>query len=239
MKNKKELISDSIFNMFGCNEYLINTIEEFYDWNDMLGGAALKNLSPSIEEFKKAGFKILENKDGSYNVYLPYGWTAQKMRFYSGEGTIYKQNSLYGTFEVDEEATRDNYIDEIIKVFDEKGNVRAQMRSGLLAMKRRYDVFTDIVYDCEWENIIGDPVVALEIYFGNDEEKVFSVGSVVYHENMSDGIRLAYDNELKKVLKKARELADEHYPEWRKYDAYWDREKVNEGLVRYNVGPRL
>jgi len=155
-----------------------------------------REMNPSQEVWEKLGFKFTEipGDDVLYSADLPEGWTM-------------RTTSLYGS-----------------EIVDQNGNVRASMfykasfydRTAYMSLTARYGVRTD--YRTVEEGEIS------EIYFGNENEKLFVAGVVIKNNDMTDEERKAKREEERELSIKAETYANEYYPDYQDVTAYWDDE---------------
>lgn len=156
-----------------------------------------KKMEPSIEYWEKLGFKFedIPGDDVLYSATLPEGWSLK--------------------------ATDHSMWNEI---FDEKGLKRGSMfykasfydRKAHMYLSPRYSIHTDY---------IGNGGSTREIYFGNEQEKLFVAGTVHISENASEEEILAKYDEQDKLEKLARQYAEENYPDYNNVNAYWETGK--------------
>ena len=108
------------------------------------------------------------------------------------------------------------------EIFDENGRKRGSMfykdafcdRNAYMNLIPRYKVDYDFVDD-----------VNTEVYFGNDQEKLFVAGQVSIPKDAPLEERMAKYTERDRLMYIARKYADENYPDWEDIHAYWNDEK--------------
>ena len=155
-----------------------------------------KDMTPAKEEWEKIGFKFTEipGDDVLYQAELPEGWTMRTTSLYCSE------------------------------IVDQNGNVRASMfykssfydRNASMYLTARYRVAT---YYTELED-----GATTEIYFGNEQEKLYVAGEVFRKNEMTDEERkIAREKEIEYTLK-AEAYASEYYPNYQDVTAYWNDE---------------
>lgn len=164
-----------------------------------------KEMRPSREEWEQLGFVFTDipGDDVLCSAVLPEGWSIK--------------------------ATDHSMWNEII---DENGMKRGSMfykaafydRSAHMSLERRYGVCSSYV---------GDDYSTTEVYFGNNEEKLFVAGQVHYSKDATREERAAKYEEEEKLRAIAKQFGDENYPGWESVHAYWDNEKeISNGLSK-------
>lgn len=109
-------------------------------------------------------------------------------------------------------------------ILDEKGRKRASMfykaafydRDANMRLRCRYGVRS---------NYIDDEHTTSEIYFGNENEKLFVAGQIHIDENLSWEEKRPLYNKEDKLRDAAEAFGKENYPEYEDPLAYWDEEK--------------
>jgi len=64
-----------------------------------------------------------------------------------------------------------------------------------------------------------------EVYFGNEQEKLFVAGTVHIPENASSEERKAKNEEESKLMNLARQYGIDNYPDYNNVNAYWETGK--------------
>lgn len=108
-------------------------------------------------------------------------------------------------------------------LIDEKGNQRGSMfykaafydRDAFMRLERRYGIGTNY----------SDDLSIREIYFGNQDEKLFVAGQIQITKNDTREERLEKYKQEEKLKRMAIKFGDEYYPDWQDSLAYWDNEK--------------
>lgn len=157
-----------------------------------------REMSPNKEEWEQLGFIFTDIPGDNVlcNVVLPEGWSLK--------------------------ATDHSMWNDII---DENGMVRGSMfykssfydREAHMTLNRRYGVCSCCVN--------GD-YSTREIFFGNENEKLFVAGQTHISKDMSREDRLMIYERQKQLEKMAQEFGDENYPGWESVHAYWEKEPI-------------
>ncbi len=155
-----------------------------------------KEMKPAKEEWEKLGFSFKEIPDDDV-LYMAKLPVGWNLR-----------------------PTENSYWTEIL---DENDNVRGQMfykssfydRSAHMFLKTRYKVVSKFI----------DDTYNQEIYFGNDNEKLYVAGVVNGNNSDPDDVRKAYWDTVNQYRADAELFADNNYPEWQNVHAYWDLKK--------------
>ena len=111
-------------------------------------------------------------------------------------------------------------------IFDENGMKRGSMvyknvfydRDACMYLDRRYEICR--VYVTEDRTIE-------EIYFGNEDEKLFVAGQVYRPKDLSFEEKRAKYIERERLRAIAKQFGDENYPDWENVLAYWENAKEN------------
>lgn len=160
-----------------------------------------KRMDPSKEEWEQLGF-IFEEIPGDnmlFKAKLPEGWSIKSTN-----------HPLWS------------------EIFDENNSLRGSMfykavsydRDAHMNLKTRYRIC--YVHSEEDKSF-------LEVYFGNEEEKLFVAGKVKSPTESDDyDTYYAKRDELTKI---AMKYADENYPNWRSVQAYWKKNKKKHKLI--------
>lgn len=153
-----------------------------------------KKVRPSKEAWEQLGFTFtdIEGDDILCNATLPKGWSIQ--------------------------ATEHSMWNNII---DENGMIRGRMYYKAAF----YDRHAHMYLECRYKmcNIyVGEDHSTTEIYFGNNEEKLFVAGQIHSKENETREERLARYNLEEELEEKTRNWANQNYPDWENVHAYWD-----------------
>ena len=158
-----------------------------------------KDMSPSKEEWEKLGFAFTDLPDDKVLCIatLPEGWELK--------------------------ATSHSMWNDII---DRNGMKRGSMfykaafydRCAYMTVERRYEVCST--------DVDGD-YSTIEIYFGNENERLFVAGQVHTPKDISREERKAIYVKTEKLKALAKRFGDENYPGWESVHAYWENEKEN------------
>lgn len=103
-------------------------------------------------------------------------------------------------------------------ILDEQGRIRGQMfykaafydRSAHMSLKQRYNICTDYAEE------------KVDVYFGNDEEKLYVAGTITRSLNATREARLRFYEKEDSLRKNAINWAQENYPNYEDVTAYWD-----------------
>lgn len=158
-----------------------------------------REMSPSREEWEKLGFEFTEIPGDCVlcNAKLPEGWSIKST-----------DHSMWND------------------IIDANGMKRGSMfykaafydRSAHMGLNRRYDVCSDYI---EGDNL------TIEVYFGNNKEKLFVAGQVCIPNGATREERLSKYAEQKKLYAIAKQYGDQFFPGWEDIHAYWENEKDN------------
>ena len=156
-----------------------------------------KKMRPSKEAWEQLGFVFTDipADDVLCNATLPEGWSLR--------------------------VTDHSMWNEII---DENGMIRGSMfykaafydRDAHMSLQCRYAVRSSYV---------GDDYSTTEVYFGNENEKLFVAGQVHVSEDISREEKCARYNKIEELRAVAQKFGDENYPDWQNVHAYWGDEK--------------
>ena len=153
-----------------------------------------RNMRPCKEEWEKLGFVFTD---------IP------------GDDELYEAKLPEGWSTVPSEYPKKNNI------LDENKNIRGSIfynisYYGIIAEMQLYRRYNIVV---EHDNNL------IEVYFGNKEEKLFVAGQIrnsdYSHDN--DGNK-AYFKEEDRLKKLAEDFANENYPDWKNFNAYWEND---------------
>ena len=156
-----------------------------------------KEMIPSREEWEQLGFVFTDipGDDVLYSATLPEGWSMK--------------------------ATSHSMWNEII---DSNG-----MKRGSMFYKAAfYDRHAHMSLECRYgvrSIYIGEDYSTTEVYFGNDNEKLFVAGQVHIPNNATQEERHAKRAERDKLVSIAKQFGDENYPDWESVHAYWEIDK--------------
>ena len=158
-----------------------------------------KDMSPNKEEWEQLGFIFTDIPDDNVLCVatLPEGWSLK--------------------------ATDHSMWNDII---DENGMKRGSMfykaafydRNAYMTLERRYEVCSTAV-DGDYST--------REIYFGNENERLFVAGQVHTPKDISREERKALYDKTDELKVLAKKFGDENYPGWESVHAYWGNEKEN------------
>lgn len=163
-----------------------------------------KEMIPSREVWENLGFTFVDTDydDVLCEATLPEGWSIK--------------------------ATEHSMWSDII---DGNGMKRGSMfykssfwdRNAHMNLSCRYGVCIDY---------IGDDNSIEEIYFGNDQEKLFVAGQIHRSSDYNRDSILTRLEEEDQLTTAAEKFGDEFYPDWRNVNAYWDDVKENKSSLK-------
>ncbi len=112
-------------------------------------------------------------------------------------------------------------------IVDGNGIIRGQMfykaafydRDAHMYLSPRYGVRTDY---------LEEEGTACEIYFGNNQEKLFVAGQARHPRKASEAEMRAYFDKQEKLVAIAKQWGEENYPDYENVLAYWDKKSTLE-----------
>ena len=156
-----------------------------------------KRMRPNREVWEKLGFTFsdIPGDDVLCKAELPEGWYLEAT-----------SHSMWSNIIDEQERTRGSMFYKAA-FYDRDAN---------MSLSSRYDVCSDY---------IDDNYTKIEVYFGNENEKLFVAGQVCTPRDASRELRIANYREEERLRELAKKFAEENYPDWQDVTAYWDEEK--------------
>lgn len=153
-----------------------------------------RDMNPSKVEWEKLGFVFTDIPEDNVLCWatLPEGWSLKA--------------TDYPTW---------------YDILDEHGRKRGSMvykdvlwdRNACMNLENRYKVCS--VY-------VTDDRTIEEVYFGNEDEKLFVAGQIYRPKNLRlEEMQVKY-TEYKRLRAMAKQFGDENYPGWESVHAYWN-----------------
>lgn len=156
-----------------------------------------REMIPSKEEWEQLGFIFADIPGNQALCYatLPEGWSME-----------YSQN--YGDY----------------RILDENGMRRGTMiyeatsHLARMSLRRRYGLEETCHKVCDQDSKYRS---IIEVYFGNEQEKLFIAGEIRIPRNCTKEEDNALYSQIKQLRAMAKQFADENYPDWQSVHAYW------------------
>lgn len=127
-----------------------------------------------------------------------------------------ENNNLYNTTLPNGWSILPSNYSMLLNIIDENNRIRGNILSNnklYIYLNTRYKICV---------NYIDKECKTIEIYFGNEEEKLFIAG-IVHKKNFTDKLEIAkaYKEQIK-LTQLAQEWAEDNYPNYEDVRAYWN-----------------
>ena len=203
-----KIVMDEILNLL--NTIIDDTsVIEYTDSNGMQSIRRCylmpRDIKPSKDLWEELGFEFIDipGDDVLCSVIMPAGWKLQPIG--------HSVSSIWN-YIVDEHGMKRGFMDYYADFID---------RSAYMVLKNRYRVCDDY---------IDRDFLETEVWFGNDEEKLFVAGQVYIHRYASFEEKIIYKEKIDKLKAIAKIYGDELYPGWENVNSYWEND--SNGLSR-------
>ena len=157
-----------------------------------------KRMRPNREAWEKLGFEFtdIEGDRLLVKAVLPEGWTINK-----------SPKNYYFSY-----------------IFDEKGRARAEFFYAPQFWDRdaHMELITRFKDRCHYSESNDGKDSKKIIYFGSEDEELFVAGVVEWKSTDSDEVKMENYLKEEELWEAAKKWGNEHYPNWRDIDAYWD-----------------
>lgn len=163
-----------------------------------------KIMKPEQEYWEELGFVFeeIEDDDIMCKGTLPEGWK------------LIPTDHQMWTNIVDQNNTKRGSMFYKAAFYDRKAHMN---------LKARYSVTSQYV---------DENMMIKEVYFGNENEKLFIAGTVYYDDNMtSEDLESTYEHE-DYLINQATVFANTYYPDYTNPLAYWDNNTNQKGIAR-------
>ena len=167
-------------------------------YNDDKATALFPQIYPSKEECEKLGFQFNETSGASllHGLVLPLGWSIQKSNL-----------CFFKT------------------IVDDKGRERGTIYNSSVFADGEEKMILSLKYSVREMVTLNDSnSTTFLVYFGSNDEILFTAGTCVMPKTVGNEGLQQWKKEKKELHELATMFADENYPNWRDFGAYWDRD---------------